>query len=220
MIPADVKVKKAITNHLRFTHLWTRQKRVAKTPGRTKKTTTAVRSARTLAPSPSVRMKNDSNWPGIRPTVKSTATSGRNSPRPSVRRMRVIIRAPPPAIAPATKRCHGNRPRNVEIAFSAAATPAERAARRLNLCQPCESRPILYLSRGSCSDLEHARLVQLPDASGPAARPHGVLDGHLCAGTRPRTPRRTVRAGRARAARIRLPDTSPASRRLPLRRAD
>src|SRR5438034_11657239 len=29
IIPADVRVKKAITNHRRFSHLWTRQKRVA-----------------------------------------------------------------------------------------------------------------------------------------------------------------------------------------------
>src|SRR5207302_10651928 len=108
------------------------------------------------------------------------------------RRMRVMIRAPPPAIAPAAKRCHGNRRTNAEIDFSAATTAAERAALRLNLCQPCESRPILYLSRGSCSELEHARLVQFTVASWPADRPPRVLDGHFRARSRPRTPRWTV----------------------------
>src|SRR6267143_1791804 len=185
-----------------------------------KKTITAMRSARSFAPSPKARMKNDSIWPGVRPTVKSTATSGKKIPRLSVRRMSVTTSAPPPASAPAASRCHGNRRRNEEIALSVATTPAERAARRLNLCQPCESRPILYLARGSCSEIDHARLVQFPDASGSASCPHRVLDHHLRSGSGPRSPSGFVGSGRPGAASLRFYDGGPHLGRGGLRRDD
>ena len=68
-----------------------------------------VKRARSLAPSPIVRMKNDSTFPGIRPTVKSTAISGRKTPRPTSRIANVRARPGAPATTPAANRYHGSR---------------------------------------------------------------------------------------------------------------
>ena len=64
--------------------------------------------ARSFAPSPIVRMKNDSTFPGILPTVKSTAISGRNTPSPAIRMRNVSPSPGAPATMPAANRYHGS----------------------------------------------------------------------------------------------------------------
>src|SRR3972149_5892509 len=51
-------------------------------------------------------MKNDSMFPGMRPTAKSTAISGRNTPRPKRRRGRGSPRPAAPATPPAGNQYH------------------------------------------------------------------------------------------------------------------
>ena len=87
----------------------------------------AVKRARTFAPSPIVRMKIDSTFPGIRPTVKSTAISGRKTPRPPSRIANVRARPGIPATTPAARRYHGSLFRRAQRrATTAGNTGAER----------------------------------------------------------------------------------------------
>ena len=72
-------------------------------------------------------MKNDSMLPGIRPTVKSTAISGRNTPRPTIRITNVRARPGAPATIPAANRIHGSRFRRAQKrVITGGSTPDQR----------------------------------------------------------------------------------------------
>src|SRR5947209_1415583 len=160
-------------------------------PGRTRKTTNAVRSARSFAPSPRLRMKNDSIPPGIRPTTKSTATSGRNTPSPNTRKTNVPRRPAPPASAPAANRYHGSRRMNAQGPVRPSATPGERRGVPMNLCP--KSRPTTNSLSSPWFVLcgrevfFHAR--EFGSARGKTDCPDGPLDDPPHRGTYDRDPR-------------------------------
>src|SRR6266571_8182461 len=125
-------------------------------PGRTRKTPSAVRRARNFAPSPSVWMKNDSIAPGVRPTAKSTASSGKNTPSPNDLIRKVTTSPAPPAITPAPKRYQGRRRTKARTAPNRPATPAEEARRPLQFMP----QPSFGRSEEHTSELQsHVNLV-------------------------------------------------------------
>src|SRR2546428_2684341 len=89
-------------------------------------------------------MKNDSIAPGMRPTTKSTAISGRNTPRPNARMKKVTRRPAPPATTPAANRYHGSRRMNARKFFHPSATRGLRRGAPLNLCHKsrAETNPL------------------------------------------------------------------------------
>src|SRR2546427_7037023 len=160
-------------------------------PGRTRKTTNAVRSARSFVPSPRLRMKNDSIPPGIRPTTKSTATSGRTPPSPTRQKTTATSSPAPPARPPAANRYHGSRRMNAQGPVRPSATPGERRGVPLNLCprpRPTTnslSRPWFVL----CGREVFFHDRELASARGKTDRPDGTLDDPPHRGTYDRDPR-------------------------------
>src|SRR5437870_13533851 len=119
-------------------------------------------------------MKNDSIPPGIRPTTKSTAISGRKTPRPSARMMNVTTRPAPPASTPAPNRYHGSRRTNDQRRFHPSATRVLRQGARLNLCpKPQSSTNPLFMPR-RVGEL-HGCAAEHADPSETANSPHIVL---------------------------------------------
>src|SRR3989442_1858164 len=94
-------------------------------------------------------MKNDSIAPGMRPTTKSTAISGRNTPRPNARMKKVTRRPAPPATTPAANRYHGSRRMNARKFFHPSATRGLRRGAPLNLCKKsrAETNPLFSQRR-------------------------------------------------------------------------
>src|SRR5437870_42462 len=144
-------------------------------PGRMRKTARAVSSARSFAPSPRVRMKNDSIPPGIRPTTKSTAISGRNTPRPNARMRNMARRPAPPASTPAPNRYHGSRRMNAQRRFHPSATCGLRRGARLNLCPKPQSATNPLFSPRRVGEL-HGCAAEYASPSRTADRPHGFVD--------------------------------------------
>src|SRR5213593_746458 len=140
-----------------------------------RKTARAVSSARSFAPSPRVRMKNDSIPPGIRPTTKSTAISGRKTPRPSARMMNVTTRPAPPASTPAPNRYHGNRRTNDQRRLHPSATRGLRRGTRLNLCPKSQSATNPLFRPRRVGGL-HGCVAEHASPSRTADRPHGFVD--------------------------------------------
>src|SRR2546426_3849258 len=140
-----------------------------------RKTARAVSSARSFAPSPRVRMKNDSIPPGIRPTTKSTAISGRNTPRPNARMRNMARRPAPPASIPAPNRYHGSRRMNAQRRFHPSATRGLRRGARLNLCPKPQSATNPLFSPRRVGEL-HGCAAEYASPSRAADRPHGFVD--------------------------------------------
>src|SRR5213594_3296161 len=189
-IPAELNVKKAMTSQRFLSHRWTRRYRVAWIPGSTRKTASAVRRARSFAPSPRVRMKNDSIAPGMRPTTKSTAISGRNTPRPNARMRNVTRRPTPPATTPAANRYQGRRRMNARRLFHPSATCGLRRGVRLNLCPhgALMTNPLFSPRRVGFMGM-HGHAAQHASSSWTADRPDRVVDDPPDRRRHDRTPR-------------------------------
>src|SRR2546422_9560375 len=160
-------------------------------PGRTRKTANAVGSGRSFAPSQRLGMKNASTPRGIRPTTKSTATSGRKPPRPNTHKPNVTRSPAPPASAPAANRYHGSGRMNAQGPVRPSATPGERRGVPMNLCP--KSRPTInslsspWFVLCGREDFFHDR--ELGSARGKTDRPDGPLDDPPHRGTYDRDPR-------------------------------
>src|SRR2546425_11854923 len=120
-------------------------------------------------------MKNDSIPPGIRPTTKSTAISGRKTPRPKARIRNVTSRPAPPASTPAANRYQGSRPKNDQRRFHPSATRGLLRGARLNLCPKPQSATNPLFRPRRVGGL-HGWAAEHAGPSGPADCPHGVLD--------------------------------------------
>src|SRR3989441_1598965 len=203
-IPAELNVKKAMTSQRFLSHRWTRRYRVAWIPGSTRKTASAVRRARSFAPSPRVRMKNDSIAPGMRPTTKSTAISGRNTPRPNARMRNVTRRPTPPATTPAANRYQGNRRMNARRLFHPSATCGLRRGVRLNLCPHAAltTNP-LFSPRRVGGTGTHGHAAQHASPRGTSDHPHGLVDDAPDRGRHDRPPRARPRNSGFDSARLR-----------------
>src|SRR5712691_653887 len=125
-------------------------------------------------------MKNDSIAPGIRPTTKSTAISGRNTPRPNARMKKVTRRPAPPATTPAANRYHGSRRMNARKFFHPSATRGLRRGAPLKLCHKlrAETNP-LFSPRRVGSTGTHGGASEHASARRSADRPHGFVDDAL-----------------------------------------
>src|SRR5256712_6758160 len=120
-------------------------------------------------------MKNDSIAPGMRPTTKSTAISGRNTPRPKARMRNVTRRPTPPATTPAANRYQGSRRMNATGRFHPSATRGLRRGVRLNLCPKPQSATNPLFSPRRVGEL-HGCAAEYASPSRTADRPHGFVD--------------------------------------------
>src|SRR2546428_85814 len=122
-------------------------------------------------------MKNDSIAPGMRPTTKSTAISGRNTPRPNARMRNVTRRPTPPATTPAANRYQGSRRMNARRLFHPSATRGLRRGVRLNLCpQGVLTTNPLFSPRRVVADAPRLKAHSAPlGRAGPRTKPPHLL---------------------------------------------
>src|SRR5713226_8603853 len=133
-------------------------------------------------------MKNDSIPPGIRPTTKSTATSGRKTPRPKARITNVTSRPAPPASTPAANRYHGSRPTNDQRRLDPWATSGVRRGAFLILCPRPQSGTNPLFRPRRVGEL-HGCAAEHASPSRKADRPHGFVDDAPDRGGDDRAPR-------------------------------